>query len=106
MGLKYPMKYCLQRGVDGGAFVVQFEGTDLHIIASDGGGWDHVSVSIIDRCPNWKEMSYIKELFFEPEDCVIQYHAPKSKHINIFDTCLHLWRPQYGTIPMPPMEFV
>lgn len=106
MGLKYPMKYCLQKGDDGGAFRIPFEGRDLHVIASHGGGWEHVSVSLSNRNPNWREMSFIKDLFWEPDDCVIQYHPPKKDYVNLCDTCLHLWRPIDIEIPLPPQEFV
>ena len=110
MGLKFPMEYCLQKGIDGGAFavpfVVPFKVVVLRVIASNGLGWDHVSVSVENRCPNWREMCFIKNLFFEEEDCVIQYHPPKSKYKNYHDKCLHLWRPHHFEIAMPPIEFV
>ena len=51
----------------------------LFVCVSDGGGWDHISVSLPNRTPTWKEMCFIKDLFFEPEETVIQYHPPKSK---------------------------
>jgi hypothetical protein len=79
---------------------------DLHIIASWGGGWDHVSVSLEHRTPNWTEMSAVKDLFFYEEECVIQYHPPKSEYVNYHPFCLHLWRPQGKTIPLPPSIFV
>lgn len=107
--LKLPLQYCsygCQPGEDGGAFEVLFEGRDLHVIASFGGDWDHVSVSLPNRCPNWREMTFIKNLFFEPEDCVIQYHPPKSKYKNIHPHCLHMWRPHNIEIPLPPLEYV
>ena len=37
----------------------------LRIIASTDMGWDHVSVSLSNRCPNWYEMEQIKRLFFK-----------------------------------------
>jgi hypothetical protein len=33
-------------------------GVFLHCVASNGGGWDHVSVSLPNRCPNWIEMEH------------------------------------------------
>jgi hypothetical protein len=74
----------------------------LMILASSGGGWDHVSVSHTNRCPNWPEMSHIRTLFFRNEECVMQLHVPKSEHINAHPFCLHLWRPQAQEIPRPP----
>ncbi len=66
----------------------------LLTIASDGAGWEHVSVSIPGRkrCPTWKEMSYIKSLFWDEDDMVVQFHPPESEHVNNHPYCLHLWR--------------
>ena len=40
-----------------GCFIIQRQGrdNDLRIIASDGMGWEHVSVSLAKRVPTWKE---------------------------------------------------
>jgi len=78
----------------------------LYVIASDSGAWDHCSVSLKIRPPTWKELCFIKELFWEPEETVIQYHPPASKYINQHHFVLHLWRPQTVEIPLPPINFV
>src|SRR4030042_4807672 len=85
-----------------GCFFVKCPATnaDLKIIASNQEGWDHVSVSARNRCPNWTEMAYVKPLFFKSEECAIQYHVPEIDHINCHPYCLHLWRPQNESIPM------
>jgi hypothetical protein len=51
-------------------------------------------------------MSYVKDLFWKPEECVVQYHPPMSEHINLHNYCLHLWRQKDGTFPMPPTILV
>lgn len=89
-----------------GAFLVPFESNLLVIIASDGEGWEHVSVCMKNRTPNWREMCYVKDLFWDEEDCVIQYHPPKSDYINNHPNCLHLWRPIGKDIPRPPSILV
>lgn len=89
-----------------GAFRVPFRRVVLSVIASDGGGWDHVSVSLPDRCPTWEEMCYVRELFFAGDEWVIQYHPPRAHNINNHPFALHLWRPQGVVIPTPPPEFV
>jgi hypothetical protein len=91
-----------------GAFLVPFPrtGTTLKVMASDGLGWDHVSVSLDHRCPNWPEMDFIKRLFFKPEETVMQLHVPESDHISFHPNCLHLWRPQHAAIPRPPNDLV
>ena len=84
------------------------KGAWLRIISGgrDGSGWEHVSVSIPHRTPNWQEMCFVKDLFWEPHECVVQYHPPTSKHINFHPNCLHLWRPTDVELPMPPMIMV
>ena len=69
-------------------------------------GWEHVSVSRRDRCPTWDEMCLVKALFWDEEDCVIQYHPPRSEYVNNHPNCLHLWRPIGVSLPMPPSIMV
>lgn len=51
-------------------------------------------------------MCFIKDLFFGPNECVMQLHPPKSEYINNHPYCLHLWRPQNIEIPRPPQIMV
>lgn len=104
MAFKVPEKYRIRDGSyassekDGnqGAFVIPIRVKDkrrsFQIIASEGQGWEHVSVSLPDRCPTWGEMCKIKGLFWGDEDLVIQLHPPKSDYVNNHPFCLHLWR--------------
>ena len=86
-----------------GAFDVRLKHKQIvQVIAGDGLGWEHVSVSRQDRCPTWDEMCQIKAMFWDEEDCVVQYHPPKSDYVNIHKNCLHLWRPTDGELPRPP----
>ena len=78
----------------------------LQVIATYGGGWDHVSVSRKDRIPTWEEMCMVKDTLFSSDETVIQYHPAKSKYVNLHERCLHLWRPQAVHIPTPPIEMV
>jgi hypothetical protein len=78
----------------------------LAIVASAGEGWDHVSVSRANRPPNWREMDYVRRLFFRDEETVMQLHVPVTEHINRHPNCLHLWRPQNIEIPRPPAWMV
>lgn len=74
----------------------------MHIMASSDCGWEHVSVSRRNRCPNWAEMSHVKSLFFKEDETVMQLHVPASDHVNDHPYCLHLWRPTQQEIPRPP----
>ena len=96
----------IENGKDGMGLCFIKDNITYRVIASWGAGWDHVSVSLVDRCPTWEEMCWIKDLFFEPEECVMQLHPPKSRYVNCHPYCLHLWKPHRHTIPLPPTEFV
>lgn len=94
-----------------GAFIVPFSlRTKAYIIVSDGEDWEHVSVHVTsdgkERTPTWAEMCRIKNLFWSEEDCVIQFHPPKSEYVNNHKHTLHLWRPINQTIPQPPTILV
>ena len=68
----------------------------------DSEGWEHASVSLHNRCPNWFEMCFVKNLCWDEEECVIQFHPPKSEYINNHNFCLHLWRHKTFQFKMPP----
>jgi hypothetical protein len=75
----------------------------LVVIASSELGWDHLSVSRRNRCPNWPEMQQIKRLFFQPTETAMQLHVAEAAHINVHPHTLHIWRPNDGReIPQPP----
>ena|SRR5436190_18619915 len=95
-----------------GSFMIPYSAADpgkretLRVIASDGKGWEHVSVSLPNRCPTWEQMDFIKDLFWEPHECVMQLHPPRSNWVNLHPYCLHLWRPIGVEIPQPPRYMV
>jgi hypothetical protein len=77
------------------------------VIFSRNADWEHVSVSLPDRCPTWAEMQFWKEMFWSDSETVMQLHPSKDRYVNNHPFCLHLWRPRRGMkIPVPPMEFV
>lgn len=91
----------------------------LNMIVSDGsedgnvpgiaehGAWEHVSVSIMTRHnrptipPNWQEMCWVKDLFWEPHEAVVQFHPAQSDYVNHHAGTLHLWRPLHVAFPVP-----
>ena len=79
---------------------------NLHVIAVSGRGWDHISVSRKNRCPNWPEMDQIKRLFFKPDEIVIQFHVGEKQHISIHPYTLHLWKSWTQIYELPPPEFI
>lgn len=93
-----------------GAFYLKIGRVDIIIIASDGSDevpWEHVSLrarypSGKERTPSWSEMCFVKDLFWDEEECVIQYHPPRSEYVNNHPFVLHLWKPTRAQIPLPP----
>lgn len=131
MAWKIPEKYRIPSkrfGLEGdlfGAFGVdspdksRVTKTRLVIIASCGDeyfgiDWEHVSVRaekiinnrIIQMIPTWVEMCFIKSLFWDDEDVVMQLHPKKSEYVNNHPCVLHLWRPTKTEIPTPPSILV
>jgi hypothetical protein len=51
-------------------------------------------------------MCLIKDIFWDPEDAVIQIHPPKSKYVNQHPFCLHLWKPTNFELQLPLEELV
>lgn len=89
-----------------GAFDLNIKGEKYFVIASNGHGWDHVSVSHKHKIPSWKVMNTVKEMFFEEDEVVMQLHPANKDYINNHPNCLHLWRPQKEHIPQPPKYMV
>lgn len=114
MSFHVPEKYRMTTGPlrsnaalgNNGAFRVPLGTRYAAVIASDGEGWEHVSVSFHDRVPTWDEMCRVKDLFWDAEDVVIQYHPRASEYVTNCDTCLHLWRPVQAELPTPPVRLV
>jgi hypothetical protein len=103
---KGPFATSKAHGCNGLFFVPAARPDVLRVIVSDGEGWEHASVSLPHRCPTWKEMSLVKSLFWDDEDCVMQLHPPRSDWINNHSFCLHMWRPIGVEIPRPPALMV
>ena len=82
--------------------------TQLAIIASDGMGWEHASIHVVEqkRLPGWSEMQWIKEQFWEDEETVVQFHPRKSKYTNDHIGTLHLWRMKECEWMLPPRILV
>jgi len=102
---KEVIKY-FETGKDGMAVTIQKKGELFYIIASWGSSWEHVSMSLKKRCPVWDEMCWLKDLFWNNKETVIQFHPPEKQYINNHPYCLHLWKPQKHTIPLPPSYLV
>lgn len=86
----------------------------FQIIFSSGLGWEHLSVTIhklkdkfkhkfekVERCPTWGEMCILKDMFWAPTECCVQYHPPMSDYVSMSPWCLHIWKPVSMALPAP-----
>ena len=94
-----------------GSFIVMSpHGIELRILSSgahaEDEGWEHVSVSAQGRCPTLEEMCFVKDLFWNKEECVVQYHPAKSQYVNCHPHTLHLWKCKTAEFPVPPTWMV
>lgn len=58
------------------------------------------------RCPTWEEMCMVKDIFWGEEECVVQFHPPRSEYVNRHPYCLHLWKKIGEEYETPPKEYV
>lgn len=92
-----------------GVFNIPYKNEIFTVVANDDRldkKWEHVSVSLMHRCPTWDEMCYFKSLFFEEEETVIQFHPKKSQYKNMHPYCLHMWRDTTKEYELPPSIYV
>lgn len=100
----HPRYYNHTKGDNFGWFEVPRRKKTLYIQSSPSDEeWHHVSVScsIYNESPSWEDMCFVKDLFFNDEDVVVQYHPKKSEYVNIAKNCLHLWKWNGGEFPTP-----
>ena len=59
---------------------------DMSFVASWGGGWDHVSVAPLKKkiVPSWDMMCKVKDVFFKPDEPVIQMNHLRKKDGTVY----------------------
>lgn len=77
-----------------GLFRFTLDGRMLRCLASNGSGWEHVSVTeeFSTKPVPWSVMCKIKDLFWDDDQWVVQFHPPRAEYVNYHPGCLHLWR--------------
>ena len=87
----------------------------LKIIASNGvmdgksdTMFEHVSVSRLNSpdTPSWNEMIEAAKLFWDDDDCLVQYRPPAADYVNLHPGVLHWWRWKSAMFPLPPKACV
>lgn len=116
--MNFPEKYRRQGPEgEGGMFLVPCKhgarSFMLVCIATDGLGWEHVSITLktlqindTNVCPTWEMMCTIKDLFWDKDKTVVQYHPPESEYVSCHHYCLHLWRKVGEDFETPPSIMV
>lgn len=88
-----------------GCFSIPYGNKRLFVMSTIGDReipWEHVSISLSHRTPTWEEMCFIKNLFWERDELVLQFHPPEKEYVNSCKNCLHLWKPWDQKIELPP----
>lgn len=99
-------------GTNWGCFAVNYRNrVCLNVISSGSDseyGWEHVSVSVSgeQRLPTWDEMAFVKELFWDDEETVLQFHPKRSEYVNYHKYVLHMWRKNGVDHETPPAILV
>ena len=109
--MKVPEKYRVTAGPmasdesfgNNGLFLIPNGEAGLIVIASDGYGWEHVSVSryMSKELPSWYELVLIKNMFWDEEETVVQFIPKKSEHRSIGEV-LHMWKKSGHEYELPP----
>ncbi len=99
-----------RRGHLFGTFAIRRGSSTVYVIAEQAhpiAAFEHVSAHVREangkmRVPSWAEMCWIKDLFWNDEETVVQYHVPRAEWVNTHPHVLHLWKP-IDALPRPPI---
>jgi len=47
-------------------------------------------------------MEFVRELFWQDNEVVMQLSVARSEHLSFHNFCLHMWKPLGQKIPLPP----
>ena len=90
----------------GGKYYDKYAGKWLNFIFSYQMGWEHLSVSMPSKTPTWEQMCMMKDIFWNKNECCIEYHPKEEDYVNNHPHCLHIWKPTEVEIPKPPSILV
>lgn len=90
----------------GGRYYEKQSGKWLNFIFSYQLGWEHLSISMPNKTPSWEQMCIMKDIFWDKDECCVQYHPKEEDYVNMHQHCLHIWKPIEEKLPIPPSILV
>jgi hypothetical protein len=97
-----------------GAFIIGFkDDTALLVTVATRAGWEHVCVSKRrkrmlqkpeDVEPDNGDMATVKDIFFKPEETVVEYFPHRESCLHPAPGTRHLWKHNLRDFPMPEVE--
>ena len=100
-----------------GAFTISHKDGRVLLMSVDNGavsGWEHVSVTCIRKhrknlkavMPDCAVMDMVKDMWWDSNETVVQFHAPKDDVVNKHPESVHLWKSLRQEYLLPPKETV
>ena len=102
-----------------GAFTLCFKDNAnqaLQVVSGFHDGWEHVCVTryekrgllkgIVQVEPTNEEMRMVKDLFFKPEETVVEFFPRQESTLHAKEGTRHLWRHTIRDFPIPEIKFV
>lgn len=90
----------------GGKYYDKINNKWLNFIFSHQLGWEHLSVSMLSKTPNWEQMCMMKDIFWGKDEACVEYHPKEEDYVNNHKHCLHIWKPTESELPIPPSFLV
>ena len=108
---RIPSKIPFANSLKIGMFSLPYvDNSHIEVIASHELGWQHVSTTIVlnpvddPRTPTYGEMQLVRDLFFYPDEKVVQYHPRRQDYVNDNPYVLHMWVRDGNIMPYPSLS--
>lgn len=69
-------------------------------------GWEHASCGTDTKTPTWDVMCRIKDIFWRPDECCVEYHPKEEDYVNMHEHTLHIWKEVGKEFNTPPTIMV
>ena len=69
-------------------------------------GWEHASCGTETKTPTWDVMCRIKDIFWRPDECCVEFHPKEEDYVNMHEHTLHIWKQVGKEFETPPVLMV